>query len=213
MCSNVVKVFLMRLFETSHCCAIGLIDLHSVTIVLPKKREDCSRVTSTSVCKRLMILWTLIVGDIIHLIGYYPNNRPTTTTARPSFDQNNKPYYQYPYNQQNDWNYETNQIQHGPGSSSSYPTYHSPVSPTHNTQNSQKPQNNYNYNNNNNNYGNGYLDDNGYQVTPSPVVSNNDVYNRPQSTPSRPQSTINGYQSPDYDEGFNYGSYQGRETI
>lgn len=155
----------------------------------------------------MMEFMHLIIGDIIHLIGYYPNNRPTTTTQRPLFDSGGKPHYQYPHNQ-NDWNYESNHIPHGPVSSSSYPTYHSPVSTAH------KPQNNYNYNtnnNNNNNYGgSGYLDDGGYQLTPSPIVSQND-YNRPQATPSRPLST-NGYQNPDYDEGYNYGSYQGIET-
>lgn len=144
---------------------------------------------------------TLIIGDIIHLIGYYPMNRPTTTTTThrpPSHDTNNKPYYQYPYNQ-NEWNYESNHIQHGSGSplSSSYPNYNSPVSST-----PQKPYNTYNYNN----YG-AFMDDTGYSVTPSAVVSGN----RPQSTPSRPQNT-NGYQHQDYpDDGYNYGSYQGIE--
>jgi hypothetical protein len=151
----------------------------------------------------------LIIGDIIHLIGYYPMNRPTTTTTyRPlSHDtgNNNKPYYQYPYAPQNDWNYESNHIQHGSGSS--YPTYNTPIS-SHNSQssNSHKPQNSYNYNNYN-----GYSDDSGY-VTPSPIVSNND-YNRPQGTPARPQTT-NVYQQQDYpDDGYGYGSYQGIEKI
>lgn len=137
-------------------------------------------------------------------------NRPTTTqrptTQRPTFDytNNNKPYYQYP-STQNEWNYETNQIQHGPISSSAYPTYHSPVSSSHHSQNNHKPQNTYN----NYNYG-GYVDDSGYTVTPSPSISNND-YNRPQATPQRPLAP-QGYQQPDYDEGFNYGSYQGIEN-
>lgn len=152
------------------------------------------------------LILTLIIGDIIHLIGYYPN-RPTTTSRPPIQDSNNKPYYQYPYNQ-NDWNYETNQIQHGPSSSSSYPSYNSPVSTSHNNHNSQKPHNSYNYNN----YG-GFMDDTGYAITPSPIVSGND-YNRPQATPSRPQST-NSYHQQDYPEdGFAYGSYQGiKQTI
>jgi hypothetical protein len=142
----------------------------------------------------------LIIGDIIHLIGYYPNNRPTTTSSTyrpPSHDSgnNNKPYYQYPYTQ-NDWSYESNHIQHGPGSSSSYPTYNTPT----NSQN--KPSYNYNYN--------GFSDDSGYSITPSPVVSNN---YRPQATPARPQAT-NVYQQQDYPEdGYGYGSYQGIETI
>lgn len=152
----------------------------------------------------------LIIGDIIHLIGYYPMNRPTTTTTYrpPSHDSgnNNKPYYQYPYTQ-NDWNYESNHIQHGSGSPSSYPTYNTPVSHNSQNSNSHKPQNSYNYNNYN-----GYTDDSGYLVTPSPVVSNND-YNRPQGTPARPQAT-NVYQQQDYpDDGYGYGSYQGIENI
>lgn len=154
----------------------------------------------------------LIIGDIIHLIGYYPNIRPTTTTQRPSFDSNNKPFYQYPYNQ-NDWNYESNHIQHGPVSSASYPSYQSPVSSSSSTsQNANKPQNSYNYNSNNNNYG-GFLDDSGYgPITPSPIISGND-YNRPQATPQRPQST-NVYQQQDYpDDGYSYGSYQGIERF
>lgn len=153
----------------------------------------------------------LIIGDIIHLIGYYPNNyRPTTssTTYRPTSHDtanNNKPYYQYPYTQ-NNWSYETNQIQHGQGSSSSYPTYNTPVS-SHNSQGSNKPQkpyNNYNYN--------GFSDDTGYSITPSPIVSNNN-FNRPQASPARPQAT-NVYQQQDYpDDGYAYGSYQGIENI
>lgn len=144
-------------------------------------------------------MMNLIIGDIIHLIGYYPSLRPTTTTTpRPSHDVSNMPYYPYPYNQ-NEFNYESNHIQQGP-SVSSYPTYHSPLSSSHNVQNTYKPQNNYNYNS----YG-GYVDDGGYSVTPSPVITNN----RPQSTPSRPQST-NVYQQQDYpDDNYNYGSYQG----
>ena len=153
----------------------------------------------------------LIIGDIIHLIGYYPNNyRPTTTSTTyrpPSHDtaNNNKPYYQYPYTQ-NDWSYESNHIQHGQGSSSSYPTYNTPVS-SHNSQGSNKPQkpyNNYNYN--------GFSDDTGYSITPSPIVSNNN-FNRPQASPARPQAT-NVYQQQDYpDDGYAYGSYQGIENI
>ncbi|CRK97948.1 CLUMA_CG011321, isoform A [Clunio marinus] len=142
-------------------------------------------------------------GDIIHLIGYYPTNRPTTTTTSrpPSHDVNNKPYYQYPYNT-NDWNYESNHIPHGPGSSI-YPSYNSPVS-TSNTH--HKPHNTYNYHN----YG-GFVDDSGYQATSSPVISNNHNYNHPQVTPSRP-SSANGYQNNDYPEDvFGYGSYQGIE--
>jgi hypothetical protein len=141
-----------------------------------------------------------LLGDIIHLIGYYPNRVTTTTTQRPLYDNSNKPFYQYPQTQ-NDWNYESNHIQHGP-SSSSYPTYHSPLSSSSN----HKPQNNYN---NYNGYG-GYQDDSGYMVTASPIVSGSNDYNRPQATPSRPLSA-NGYQQPDYDEGFSYGSYQGIE--
>lgn len=143
----------------------------------------------------------LIIGDIIHLIGYYPSLRPTTTTTpRPSQDSN-KPYYPYPYNQ-NEFNYESNHIQQGP-SVSSYPTYHSPVSSSHNVQNAYKPPNNYNYN-----YG-GYVDDTGYAVTPSAVVSNSHDYNRPQATPSRPQAT-NVYHQQDFPEdGYSYGNYQG----
>lgn len=135
-------------------------------------------------------------------------NRPTTTTTSrpPSHDANNKPYYQYPYNQ-NEWNYESNHIQHGAVSSVSYPTYHSPVSSSHSSNTPQKPFTTYNYNN----YG-GFTDDTGYALTPSPIVSNND-YNRPQSTPSRPQNT-NGYQQQDYPEdGYSYGSYQGIERF
>lgn len=150
----------------------------------------------------------LIIGDIIHLIGYYPMNRPTTTTTSrpPNHDTNNKPYYQYPYNQ-NEWNYESNHIQHGPSSSASYPTYNSPVSSSHSSHTPQKPYNAYNYNN----YG-GFTDDSGYSLTPSPIVSSND-YNRPQSSPARPQNT-NGYQQQDYPEdGFAYGSYQGIERF
>lgn len=143
----------------------------------------------------------VFIGDIIHLIGYYPN-RVTTTTQRPLYDNSNKPFYQYPQSQ-NDWNYESNHIQHG-ASQPSYPTYHSPIS---SSSSNQKPQNNYN---NYNGYG-GYQDDSGYLVTASPIVSGND-YNRPQATPSRPLST-NGYQQPDYDEGFSYGSYQGIKRI
>ena len=145
-------------------------------------------------------MMNFIIGDIIHLISYY---RPTTTTTpRPVHDSNNKPYYTYPYNQ-NDYNYESNHIQQGP-SVSSYPTYHSPVSSSHNVQNAYKPQNNYNYNS----YG-GYMDDNGYVATSSPVVSSNI---RPQATPSRPQST-NVYQQQDYpDDGYGYSSYQGDLT-
>lgn len=56
------------------------------------------------------------------------------------------------------------------------------------------------------------MDDSGYAITPSPVVSNNnnDYYNRPQASPARPQST-NGY-SADYED-YSYGSYQGRRSI
>lgn len=151
-----------------------------------------------------------IIGDIIHLIGYYPMTRPTTsTTYRPTnqFDSsaNNKPYYHYPQNdhQQNEWNtYESNHIPHGTGS---YSTFNSPISSSSSSSSfHNKPQNNYNYNNN---YGNGFLDETGYQITPSPVTNNiNNFNNRPKPLPSRPTS-INNFD--EYDDGYNYGSYQG----
>lgn len=165
----------------------------------------------------------LIIGDIIHLIGYYPMNRPTTTSTYrpPSFDPptNNKPYYHYPQNdhQNNEWNYESNHIPHGPtyttfntqpiatSSSSGYYGSNSKPSSSHNT---------YNYNNyGSNGGGNGFLDaDTGYQLTPSPVVSQNDYHHRPK--PQRPSSNrpSNGFNE-DYDDGYNYGSYQGIVTI
>lgn len=162
------------------------------------------------------------IGDIIHLIGYYPSaNRPattTTTTVLPPFHNPNKPYYYYPSHGQNDWNsynsYESNNI---PGSS--YPSYsNSPVS--------SPPSNSmYNYNNNNNNNNNhhhqhnnyggnsgGFMDDMGYSITPSPVTNNNNDYNRPHSTASRPTNTYNDYQSDDHGSGYSFGSYQGKRS-
>ena len=80
---------------------------------------------------------------------------------------------------------------------------------------------NYNNNNNNQNYGSnhnhnhnnngGFLDDSGYSITPSPVINNND-YNRPHSTPSRPNTNYNDYQNDDQGNGYSYGSYQGKAT-
>ncbi|KAL7036259.1 hypothetical protein ACKWTF_008764 [Chironomus riparius] len=78
---------------------------------------------------------------------------------------------------------------------------------------------NYNTNNNNNNnnqnYGGshnhnnngGFLDDSGYSITPSPVINNND-YNRPHSTPARPNTNSYDYQNDDQGNGYSYGSYQ-----
>jgi hypothetical protein len=159
----------------------------------------------------------LIIGDIIHLIGYYPHiQRPTTTssttttTQRPvMFDSggqnnNNRPSYYKPPNQftyQNEWNYESNHISNSP--QTNYPTYQqSPLSfnhdyqfnrPTHSTQ--HQPQ-----------YS-GFVDDSGYAISPSAVVSHDRPTNhnhRPvQSPPSRP--TYN-----DYDDDFNgYASREG----
>lgn len=154
------------------------------------------------------LLCEFIIGDIIHLIGYYPMTRPTTsTTYRPTnqFDSpaNNKPYYHYPQqndHQQNEWNYESNHIPHGSGT---YSTFNSPISSSSASSFHNKPQqNNYNYNNN---YGNGFLDETGYQITPSPVINNNNNYNRPKPLPSRP--SVNSFD--EYDDGYNYGSYQG----
>lgn len=159
------------------------------------------------------LLCESIIGDIIHLIGYYPmNQRPTTTTYRPTnqFDSpaNNKPYYHYPQNdhqhqqhQQNEWNYESNHIPHGSGS---YSTFNSPISSSASFHTKpQQSNNNYNYNNNYaNNIGNGFVDDTGYQITPSPVTNS---FNRPKPIPSRPNT--NSFD--DYDDGYNYGSYQG----
>lgn len=157
----------------------------------------------------------LIIGDIIHLIGYYPMSRPTTTTTYrpPSFDPatNNKPYYHYPQNDhQNEWNYESNHIPH----EQTYSTFNTqPLSSSSTsgfyTNNKPSSHNNYNYNN----YGsgsvsNGFLDESGYQLTPSPVVStsnNNDYLYRPK--PQRPNRPSNGFD--DYDDGYSYGSYQG----
>lgn len=78
---------------------------------------------------------------------------------------------------------------------------------------------NYNNNNNNNNYGSshnhnnngGFLDDSGYSITPSPVINNND-YNRPHSTPARPNTNNYDYQNDDQGNGYSYGSYQGKAT-
>lgn len=157
------------------------------------------------------------VGDIIHLIGYYTSNqRPTTstttttTTQRPpvmfdSVGQNNRPSYYKPTNQyhyQNEWNYESNHISNTP--QTSYPTYQSPLSfnhdyqfnrPTHSTQ--HQPQ-----------YS-GFIDDSGYAISPSAVVSHDRPtnHNRPvQSPPSRPTY--------DYDDDYNgYTSREGTHRI
>ncbi|CAO1413521.1 unnamed protein product [Diamesa hyperborea] len=150
-------------------------------------------------------------SDIIHLIGYYPSNRPTTTPKpQNDYNSNNKPYYtnnQYHY--QNDWNYD-NQIANGQSpSSSAYPSQNSPLS-----SNNQNGYNNYNPNNhqqsnyqpNNNHQHNsysGFVDDTGYAVTPSAVISNDDRPSHQQ--PSRP---TNGYSDHDYQEDYNYGSFQ-----
>lgn len=155
-----------------------------------------------------------LVGDIIHLIGYYPplnSNRPPTTTPKPlsvfnTNSNNQKPYYQ-PNNQfhyQNEWNtYESNHIGAIPSTSSSYPTYHAPGSSSVLSSNAG---NNYNYNQNHNHHQTnvqhhhgGFMDDSGYSITPSAVVSND----RPQS-PVRPS-----YNDHDYNDDFSYGSYQG----
>jgi hypothetical protein len=147
------------------------------------------------------------LGDIIHLIGYYPQlTRPTATTTKlPPFHNPNKPYYHYP-SSQNDW--MNNYI---PGSS--YPThFNSPVSsPT--SSSSHNHYNDYHNGHHHNSYGGsnggGFMDEMGYAVTPSPVIINND-FNRPPSSPPRPSS--NGYN--DYQDdgnGYGYGSYQGKE--
>lgn len=147
------------------------------------------------------------------MIGYYPSNRPTTTPKpQNDYNSNNKPYYtnnQYHY--QNDWNYD-NQIANGQSpSSSAYPSQNSPLS-----SNNQNGYNNYNPNNhqqqsnyqpNNNHQHNsysGFVDDTGYAVTPSAVISNDDRPSHQQ--PSRP---TNGYSDHDYQEDYNYGSFQG----
>lgn len=170
-------------------------------------------------CLRYLIL---PIGDIIHLIGYYPSNRPTTTPKpQNDYNQNNKPYYtnnQYHY--QNDWNYD-NQLANGQSpSSSAYPSQNpSPLS-----SNNQNGYNNYNQNHQQSNYQpvnnhqhnsySGFVDETGYAVTPSAVISNDDRpsnQNRPQNIPSRPTSSNNGYGANDHDyqEDYNYGSFQG----
>lgn len=69
-------------------------------------------------------------------------------------------------------------------------------------------------NNHQHNSYSGFVDDTGYAVTPSAVISNDDRpsnQNRPQNIPSRPTSSNNGYGANDHDyqEDYNYGSFQG----
>lgn len=150
------------------------------------------------------------------MIGYYPSNRPTTTPKpQNDYNTNNKPYYtnnQYHY--QNDWNYD-NQIANGQSpSSSAYPSQNSPLSSNNqngynNNYNPNHQQSNYQpVNNHQHNSYSGFVDDTGYAVTPSAVISNDD---RPsnQIRPSRPTSSNNGYADHDYQEDYNYGSFQG----
>lgn len=150
------------------------------------------------------------------MVGYYPplNNQhrppPIISTTQKPFNtniHNSKPYYQTQF--QNDWNFETNHI--GLSSTSApYPTYESTFSTNH--------QNNYNYNQNHNMNQNhhyhqpsvqhsGFLDDSGYSIMPSAVISNDRPtvnHNNPQSPPSRPTPI-------DYSDDFSYGSFQGRQ--
>lgn len=49
------------------------------------------------------------------------------------------------------------------------------------------------------------MDDTGYAVTPSAVIND---YNRP-TAPARPTNSYSDYQ--DEGNGYNYGSYQGKE--
>lgn len=112
---------------------------------------------------------------------------------------NNRPSYYKPntnqYHYQNNWNtYESNHIM-----SNNYPSYQSPLSFNHDYQ-FNRPQTSIHQPQ----YG-GFVDDSGYAISPSAVVSNDRPtnHNRPQSPPARPTY--------DYDD--DYSNYRPKEGI
>lgn len=115
----------------------------------------------------------------------------SSTQYPPYQDIQNKPSYQFPYNQQNEWNYESNQIAPGSMQQSIYNT-HSPFYISHKP---QKPYNTYSYSN--------Y--DLGYSVTPSSMISNSEFH----QPPIHVKPTTSVYQQDEYEDGYSIGSYQG----